>query len=61
MKVSLLIIYCEGWAFCAFETVIPPMAEDTLRMICFSYVYSLITNGIILGGGGGFTPKIFFF
>jgi hypothetical protein len=28
------------------------MAEETSRMICFSYVHSLITNVIILGGGG---------
>jgi hypothetical protein len=47
----ILTIYCHGWACCAFRTATPLIAEETLRMICFSYVRSLITNGIIWGGG----------
>ena len=60
MEVSLLVIHWEIWAFCAFGTVTPHMAEETLRMICFSYVHSLITNGVILEGGGSHRTIIMF-
>jgi len=37
-------------ACCAVKVITPLMSEDILRVIYYSYVHSIITYGIILGG-----------
>jgi hypothetical protein len=46
-------------AFYAVITVKAIMAQDTLGLICFSYAYSIITYGTILGGNSPYSINIF--
>ena len=35
------------------------MSPETLRMVCFAYIYSVMSYGIILGGNQLYSDKIF--
>jgi hypothetical protein len=43
----------------AIKVITPLMSEDTLKMIYYSYVHSIITYGIILGGNSPLNNVIF--
>ena len=43
----------------AIRVIAPLMTENTLRMICYSYVHSIITYGIIFWGNSPHSAHIF--
>jgi hypothetical protein len=43
----------------AIKFITPLVSEDTLKMIYYSYVHSIITYGIILGGNSSLNNVIF--